>query len=260
MPHQKREFINGETYHVILRRIGNELLFGDEHDNYRGIFSIYEFNNANPVRIAQRRQERARFKFLLGLTLQESNKVRPSKIEEEDKREPLVEILCFAFMPNHIHLLVKQLEDGGISKFMQKLGGGYACYFKEKYDQKGKGHFFQDRFRAVHIESENQLLITFVYIHTNAISLIEPGWKENGIKSAANVIKFLEEEYRWSSYWDYLGKKNFPSVTKREWLLEVIGGPEACKQLVDSWIMQKEGLKKMVNNLDKILAKQLGQT
>ena len=52
------------------------------------------------------------------------------------------------------------------------------------------------------------------------------------------VIKFLENNKR-HSYPDYLGKKNFPSVTERDFLLEVMGGAKGCKEYIDNWIMYK---------------------
>ena len=57
-----------------------------------------------------------------------------------------------------------------------------------------------------------------------------------------NVIKFLENNKR-HSYLDYLGKKNFPSVTQRDFLLEIMGGAEGCKADVNNWIMHKKELK-----------------
>ena len=153
-----------------------------------------------------------------------------------DGRDKFVEILVFAFMPNHIHLLVRQLKDDGISQFMQKVGGGYAGYFNRKY--KRKGHLF-NQFRAIHISTDKQLRNVFVYIHSNPISLIEPGWKENGIKNTNKVIKFLKN-YKWSSYRDYIGKKGFPSVTSRDFLLEAIGGADKCRQAIESWASYKK--------------------
>jgi len=235
MPHQKREFENGEIYHITIRRIGNELLFKDIKDYYRGIFSIYEFNNANPVSIRDRREERFRFK--------KSTEGRPrgTMTIEPDKRDKLVEILAFCLMPNHIHLLLRQIKDNGISKFMQKYGSGYAVYFKEKYKIKLNGHFFQDRFNAVHIENDQQLQTVFVYIHTNPIALIEPDWKERGIKNLKKAIEFLENEYRWSSFFDYFDKKNFPSIIEIEknFLTEVMGGIKGCKEAVVNWVQYK---------------------
>jgi putative transposase len=146
-------------------------------------------------------------------------------------------------MPNHIHLLVRQLKDGGITQFMRKFGTGYATYFNKKYNR--KGHLFQGRFRAVHIKDNEQLKTVFVYIHANPISLIEPKWKEKGIKNSQKVIKFLEN-YKWSSYSDYLGKKNFPSLTQRNFLLKVMGGGEGCREFVKGWIEYKKELKNLI--------------
>jgi len=248
MPYKKRQLGNGEIYHITARRIGNELLFGDEHDYYRGIFSIYEFNNRKHVSIRDRREQRAAFKKQ-GAPPRGQTSGTSGKVVEDDKREKLVEVLAFALMPNHIHLLVRQLVDNGVSRFMQKMGSGYAAYFKEKYNQKGlKGHFFQGRFNAVHIEDDGQLKTVLVYIFTNPVALIEPGWKERGVASIEKSIVFLEQKYRWSSYWDCLGKKNFPSIIEKEkdFVLEALGGQEGCKKAVDQWIKYKGELRKLL--------------
>lgn len=231
MPYRKQQFANGEIYHIVVRRIGDNLLFKDIDDYYRGIFSIYEFNTTDLVTIRERRKVRAQIK--------RADKANSNPTPVVDIRDLFVEILAFSFIPNHIHLLLKQLQDGGISRFMQKFGAGYSAYFKEKYNLQGKGHFFQGRFVSVHIETDDQLRTVFVYIHTNPIALIEPGWKEKGIKDPERVIKFLEEEHRWSSLFDYIGKKNFPSVTNREFLSEVMGGPQGCKKFVEDWVKYK---------------------
>jgi len=236
MPERKDIFLNDEIYHITARRIGEDLLFKDEKDYYRGVFSIFEFNNLNSVEIRKRRAERAQWK-------KKSSGSPTSASLEPDKRDKLVEILAFCFMPNHIHLLLRQTKNDGISKFMQKCCGGYARYFKEKYKELGKGYFFQNRFNATHIESENQLKTAFVYIHTNPIALIEPGWKENGVTNSEKVIKFLEN-YKWSSYQDYIGKENFPSVTQKEFLLEVMEKVQGCRNSLEDWVKYKQELKK----------------
>jgi putative transposase len=210
------------------------LIFKDENDYYRGIFSIYEFNNEKPTTIRERREARVKIKQLL----KEQNR-GPTSVP--DKRNKFVEILSFAFMPNHIHLLVKQIKDKGITEFMRKVGTGYGGYSNRKYNR--KGHVFQNRFFSVHIENEEQLKIVFVYLHANPASLIEPNWREKGIKEPEKVIKFLEN-YKWSSYFDYIGGKNFPSVTDREFIFKIMGGESGCKESVDYWIRCKGEIKK----------------
>lgn len=136
-------------------------------------------------------------------------------------------------MPNHIHLLLRQLRDGGIKDFMLKFGTGYAMYFNTRYERKGA--LFQGRFSARNISGDEYLKNVFVYLHVNPLSIIEPRWKEKGIKNPGAAIKFLEE-YRWSSYPDYLDKKNFPSITDRDFMLKVFDGHDNIKKFVEAWI------------------------
>ena len=230
-----RQFENGEVYHLILRGVDGRVIFQDENDHFRGIFSLYEFNNSNPVDIGKRRLIRANLKKKSG-PLGSPDFLKKIGEIEATRRDMLVEILAFCFMPNHIHLLVRQLKNDGISKFMNKFGG-YAHYFNQKYER--KGHLFQDRFQSVHIKDDEQLKTAFVYIHTNPVSLVEPGWKEKGIKNLEEVINFIEN-YKWSSYADYIGGKNFPSLTSRDFLLEVMEGVEGCRKFVNGWLEYKK--------------------
>lgn len=239
MPYRKQQFINGKIYHIVTRRIEDNLLFKNIDDYYRGIFSIYEFNTTKPITIRTQREARAKIKKML----KESNRDPTPVI---DNRELLVEILVFCFMPNHVHLLLKQLEDNGISKFMQKFGAGYSAYFKNKYNLKRKGHFFQGRFVSIPIKTDEQLTTVFIYIHTNPISLIEPKWKEIGIKNPEQVIKFLEN-YKWSSYLDYIGIKNFPSVTERELFWNTLNGEAGCREVIENWVKYKGEIKEFVD-------------
>jgi len=227
MPYRREQFVNNEIYHIILRGLDDNLIFKDVDDYYRGVFSIYEFNNKKPVEIWLRRHQRQKEKALGGPSSQ--------------TRELLVEILTFCFMPNHFHLLLKQSKEEGIVKFMRKVGTGYAGYFNRKYNR--KGHVFQNRFFSALIKNDEQLKNVFTYIHTNPISIIEPNWKERGIKDSGKTFRFLEN-YKWSSYPDYIRKNNFPSVTEREFMLKIIGGEEGCKDFIKNWIRYKKEIGK----------------
>ncbi|MDI6883080.1 MAG: transposase [Patescibacteria group bacterium] len=240
MPREPRNFANNEIYHIIQRGIEDKPIFLDKNDYYRGIFSLYEFNNTNPVEIRQRRAERKRLKIYRG-----SSPASLAQIEEIERtrRNLFVEIFCFCLMPNHIHLILKQIKDDGISEFMRKMGG-YVTYFNQKYQR--KGHLFQNQFKAIHIADDEQLKTEFVYVHSNPISLIEPGWKEKGIKNLEEAINFIEK-YKWSSYADYLGGKNFPSLTNRCFLSEIMGGVEGCHNFINSWLEYKAEIYKTQN-------------
>lgn len=234
MPYRKQQFVNNEIYHIVTKSIDDNLLFKNKDDYYRGIFSIYEFNTIKPTTIQYRRKVRIKIKKDLDR----------DPLSISDERDKLVEIFAFCFMPNHIHLLLRQLKDGGITKFMNKFGAGYGGYFNRKYIR--KGHVFQSRFLSVHVKNEDQLRIVFVYIHTNPAALIDANWKENGIKDPKKVIQFLEN-YKWSSYSDFISKNNFPSVTDRDFILEIMEGNQNCKNFVEDWIKQKGKIKEFID-------------
>ena len=236
MPLKRPPLVNNEIYHVVLRGVNDSLIFRNENDYYRGIFSLYEFNTAHPIEIRKRRERRKKIKAS-GDTISASF---------SDDRDMLIEILAFCFMPNHIHLLLKQIKDNGITQFMRKLGIGYACYFNKKYSR--MGHLFQGRFKVVHIKTDEQLKIVFAYIHSNCVSLIQPKWKETGIEKLEQVINFVEI-YKWSSYSDYIGNKNFPSVTRRDFLIDTMGGIKGCRKFMDNWLRYKGKVKEESNNL-----------
>ena len=130
-------------------------------------------------------------------------KLKKKKLHEIDRGEPLVAIGAYCLMPNHFHLLVKEISAGGISKFMEKLGTGYSMYFNKKNGR--TGFLFQGNFKAEHVDSDEYLKYLFAYIHLNPVKLIEAEWKETGIRDKQRAQKYLGQ-YRYSSYRDYLGE------------------------------------------------------
>jgi putative transposase len=136
-------------------------------------------------------------------------------------------------MPNHFHLILRQLQENGIAQFMQKLGTGYTMYFNKK--NKRSGSLFQGTFKAIQIEHDEYLTHLSRYIHINPVELIESMWKENGIQNWDKTNEFLEN-YRWSSYLDYIGVKNFPSVTNREVINSYFQNEQSYKNFINQWL------------------------
>lgn len=102
-----------------------------------------------------------------------------------------VKIICFCLMPNHFHLLLKQLADEQILKFMLRLSTSYSKYFNIKYEQVGS--VFQDRFKAKTIDNEEYLIYLSAYIHLNP-------WG----RTIDDIFN-----YNWSSLSMYLGNKTY---------------------------------------------------
>ena len=167
-----------------------------------------------------------------------------------------MEILTFCLMPNHYHLVVRQLTDGGVSLFMKKLGNSYVAYFNKKYHRERMGSLFQGSFKAIHIKTDNQLMNVICYIFTNPIELLERNWKETGTKDPEKAREYLKS-YRWSSYLDCIGEKNFPSVTQRDFLFDTFGGQNKIKELVENWILYKTDLNKGFDEIKDLILEEM---
>ena len=76
-----------------------------------------------------------------------------------------VEILTFALMSNHFHLLVYQVNERSITSFMRSLMISYGRYFNKKYQRQGP--VFQSRYLAKIIEDTDYLTHMSRYIHLN---------------------------------------------------------------------------------------------
>ncbi len=224
-------FTNDHVYHVYNRGVEKRITFTNDRDYLRCIHDLYEFNDQEPaLNLGHFLTSQPSSKNIeVGLRYFQYNK------PERPPRKLLVEILAFCLMPNHYHLLLRQKKDNGISTFMQKFGTGYTNYFNLKYERVGP--LFQGKFKAVEVETDAQLLHLPYYIHLNPVELVEPRWKDRIIKNWKGTITFLES-YRWSSYLDYIGKKNFPSVTSREWLTDIIGTPSEYKKATAEWLKE----------------------
>lgn len=218
----RRDIITGQVFHVLNRGVDKRNIFLDDQDYFRFIHNLFEFNDTNPA-------------FNLGYFLNRNQYVQYVKTLKP--RELIVEILAFCLMPNHFHLLVRQKKDGGITKFMRKLGVGYANYFNQKYERTGT--LFQGKYKAVLVNREPHFIHLPYYIHFNPLDLIMPEWRMGKIKNYKKAVKFLES-YRWSSHLDYIGKKNFPSVTQREFLLKIFGGDESYQKEVKNWLKEMD--------------------
>ena len=123
-------------------------------------------------------------------------------------------------MPNHYHLILKQKTERGIPIFMQKLGTGFTMYFNAKRERSGS--LFQGPYQAIHIDKQNYLEKVIIYIHLNPADLVEPKWKENGIKNWQKTYDFTKG-YAWSSFGDYIGEGRFKDILSMDVVGELFG-------------------------------------
>jgi len=157
------------------------IIFLDDSYKKRFIKLLFVCNSKKPVV----------FKTIQGLPL-----------DEIDRGETLVDIGSYCLMPNHFHLLIREKMENGISLFMEKLSTAYSMYFNKKNER--TGGLFEGTFKAIYANDDDYLKYLFTYIHLNPIKIIDPNWKEEGIKDKNKAKEFLRE-YVFSSYMDYLG-------------------------------------------------------
>jgi len=198
-------------YHVINKGIDARALFLDSQDYARFVHELYEFNDTRPADNLHR-LFRSGMKDLRGLSFGR-------------KRERLVEIHGWCLMENHYHLIVSELIEDGLAQFMMKVNVGYAKYYNERYGR--HGHLFQGKTKKILVQNYSHFLYLLHYVHLNPLDYLPNAkkWRErnkNGIRNAKEASDYLAK-YRWSSYLDYCGKKNFPSLLTKNLFGKMFG-------------------------------------
>ena len=125
--------------------------------------------------------------------------------ESWPERIPLVHIVAYTLMSNHIHLLLKEIREGGISTFMQKVGQSMTNHFNQKYDQQGS--LFQGSYRARTVQSDKYLRYVSAYIMVKNVFELYP---KGGLKAAITHFEDAWEwaiEYPFSSLGEYIGTR-----------------------------------------------------
>jgi len=207
-----------DFFHVLNRGVDRRKVFKETIDYIRFIHDMYEFNNtASSNGIASRQFQ------MLDVGHQAFEKTR--KVQ----RELLVYIHCFALMPNHYHLLLSPAVENGIPLFMKKLNAGYTKYFNNKNERTGT--LWQGGYKSVPITADSHFNFIPFYIHFNPLDLYAPEWRHQFPAEPDKALAFLET-YRWSSHRDYLGLKNFASVTYRDFFLELFGGTSRYRKRI----------------------------
>ena len=191
-----KELSSGAIVHVFNRGNNREKIFHDEQDYRAFLFRIG---------------------LALGFEPEELNKfsllsLPYSRIRITDTKKNLFRLHSFCLMPNHFHLLIEQRKDVSISKLISKVCTSYAKYFNKKY--KRVGHTFQDKFKAVLVKDNPQLMWTSAYIHMNPV-------KDGLVKNPS--------QYVWSSYNDFISDRNLPIVHK-DLLVGIFGKKDNFKK------------------------------
>lgn len=182
---RKDPLVTGETYHIFCRSIANFNIFNNDTDflrmqqliKYYSVDNDLKFSKFNELQFVREEGFNNAFKFI-----------------SKDK-EKLVQIIAYCIMPTHIHLILKQLTDNGISKYMKDLLISYTRTFNLRH--KRMGPLWESRFRSVLLKSDEQLFHLTRYLHLNPVT--------------AGLVN-RPEDWVYSSYREYLGEVNGSAV------------------------------------------------
>lgn len=177
----------------------------------RGVGSIVHViqRGARGLNIARDKRDRARFGellYYLNDSFSDPNWLKATKecvsFERPDywpDRDPLVRVLAWTLMPNHFHLLLEEIRDGGIAKFMQRVCGSMSMSFNAKYAEKGS--LFQGSYKSKTVDSDSYIQYLAYYIQVKNVLELYPG----GLSQA---IQNFDDAWSWALQYPF---SSFPS-------------------------------------------------
>src|SRR3990167_4288934 len=141
-------------------------------------------------------------------------------------QEPLVKILAWSLMQNHFHIVLRELIEGGVGKFMQQLCGSMSMHFNKKYDESGS--IFQSSYkcRTANTRGDEYLRLLAVYVMVkNAIKNFDAAYARAG-------------EYQFCSLGDYSQVRSSLIVSK-DIFGEIFDSPDKFKSFAKESLLCK---------------------
>lgn len=199
-------FAEDEVYHIFNRGVAKTNIFLSSKHYVRFLHLLEYYHYANTT---------LSYSSFSKLNV----KLRSARFNELKQINNLdVSILSYCLMPNHFHILLKQKHGGGITRFMRHIQDGYAKYFNIVSNRVGP--LYQSSFKAVRIESDEQLVHVSRYIHLNPTT-------------AFLINEEKLHTYSWSSLLAYIGNDmNNPLFVDTEDILSFFKNKEDYKQFV----------------------------
>lgn len=152
-------------------------------------------------------------------------------------KNSIVSIEAFTLLQNHFHLILRETQEGGVTRFMRKLGTGMANHFNSKYSE--KGGLFQGAFRLKTITEDSYLRYVAVYVMVKNTFELAPGGLAKAISSFEEVWKWAIQ-YPYSSLGHYAGVFETP-ILLHPFLKELFPRPSELKSFAKDVILGRAG-------------------
>ncbi|MFC1775316.1 transposase [Patescibacteria group bacterium] len=186
----------GDFVHVLNRGNRKQEIVRDVRDRFSFFQMLFYFNDEYSIDIPMRR-----IKQLVG----DSALIRP---DGWPPANPLVKIHAVILKENHYHMLLEEISDGGIARFMHRIGIGMTKRFNAKYDEVGS--LFQGAYKIFKLDKDGLLEYVNMYIHIKNAFEMYPGGIKNALKNFDDAYEFAIKCID-SSLGVYIdGKENHP--------------------------------------------------
>ena len=212
---RKEQLVTNQVYHIFIRSIADFRVFNNKEEFRRMLDLLKYYQIKNEVKFSD---------FIQLKPVINSGFDNFFDYISKDQDE-IVQIIAYCLMPTHLHLILKQLTDSGISNYMGNILNSYTHYFNKKHGRKGP--LWESKFKNVLVDNDEQLIHLTRYIHLNP------------------VIAFLvdkPEQWIFSSYKEYF---SVPSqrVCQFEDILKI--SPTDYKKFVNNQISYQRELAKI---------------
>ncbi len=185
-------------YHVLSRAVDNKPIFSDQEDCARFLFQIYANNVGRPgLNLYRKNMKDISDSLLKGEEIPANSVILNSA--------PLVDILSFSLVGDHVHFILSPNTENGIAKYIHKLNLSFAKYFNMKY--KREGILFNKPYKIIPLKSDDQLDTVIRYINVkNPLDFYNSDWHK-GLDNWQEAFNFLDN-YKFSSYPDLFGERS----------------------------------------------------
>ncbi len=209
---QKNKFIKDSIFHVCNKSIANFGILKDHKNAERFIMTLHYYNyNEEKISLSQYLRKK-------GEKITDVNLLEPTE-------NNIVKFIAYKIMPDHYHLVIKNLTNNHLSKYINTIENSFTRYFNIRFNRKGP--LWQSRFRSVLVKTSEQLLHLTRYVHLNAVT---------------DYLVDKPEDWKFSSYRNYIDTEGYLKNVLTEITIKKL---DLYKKFVENRIDYQRRLKKI---------------